>query len=836
MFLKKNKISLALSLSSVQFYAICLAPFLFIPQDSFSREVRFNPEFLAITDGESGKNIDLSFFSKKGGVFPGEYKVTVFVNDEKVDNTILNFIPVKLGATEVAPDVGKDQLLAWGINATQYTALNRIKLTSDLYPQLKGELDLNKMEYRITLPQIYLLQNNWLRTSPEQWQEGVPALMLNYNYSGNRQGVFSSVGDHYSSDFLNTDSLVNIYGWRLYNTNNWRNDNGKANFRSLRTWIQKSFGTGQGGELTLGETSSGGDLFDAFMFKGIKIESDDDMLQPMLTDYSPSVRGIAYSQARVTIKQDGEIIYEQNVPPGPFEFRELSVWNGGDLDITIREADGTERHYSQASANLPLLQREGRLKYSLSAGKYDGYYDNNNEPFFASVTAAWGLPNDYTIYGGGLFSSPYTALLLGVAKYNENLGAFSLDATWSDAELSTINDNKVKRNQGQSYRFSYARGFSTGTSINLSAYRYSTKNYYSFQDAMGYAQGNELTNERIRDRFVLSLSQSLDRYGQLSISGSQDHFWNNDTSGNNWNLIWNNNFKKFSLSLALGYSESPRYENDRTASLNLSIPLSSMLNSGLMNFNNSTYSRKGKVTNQYSVSGSTVDSHLNWSISNSWSNQGAGASQSGYMTLNGNAGYISGGYSRYADNDTLNYGVRGGMTVHSGGVTLSQPLQLNGGNVLINTNGVEDVPVKGSTRISTDRFGYTVLTGLPAFQKSNVSLDIDRFNNSTETTDTDKRVIPARGSLVPVNFNVLSGARAMVTLRHNGKLLPLGTVVRASSNDRSVTGIVGENGQVYLTGMSEMGTITAVKGSSGSCHAPYKFTNNGFHRVELQCQ
>lgn len=44
------------------------------------------------------------------------------------------------------------------------------------------------------------------------------------------------------------------------------------------------------------------------------------------------------------------------------------------------------------------------------------------------------------------------------------------------------------------------------------------------------------------------------------------------------------------------------------------------------------------------------------------------------MGYDGTYGSVNGGYARSRDSQTLNYGARGGIPVHSGGVTFSQEL------------------------------------------------------------------------------------------------------------------------------------------------------------------
>jgi outer membrane usher protein len=56
--------------------------------------------------------------------------------------------------------------------------------------------------------------------------------------------------------------------------------------------------------------------------------------------YSPVVRGIAQSNAQVTIRQNGYVIYQSYVPAGPFAISDLYPTAGsGDLNVTIKEAE-----------------------------------------------------------------------------------------------------------------------------------------------------------------------------------------------------------------------------------------------------------------------------------------------------------------------------------------------------------------------------------------------------------------------------------------------------------------------------------------------------------------
>lgn len=42
------------------------------------------------------------------------------------------------------------------------------------------------------------------------------------------------------------------------------------------------------------------------------------MLPPVLANFAPTIRGVANTNAKVSITQSGYKIYETTVPPGPF--------------------------------------------------------------------------------------------------------------------------------------------------------------------------------------------------------------------------------------------------------------------------------------------------------------------------------------------------------------------------------------------------------------------------------------------------------------------------------------------------------------------------------------
>ncbi len=133
-------------------------------------------------------------------------------------------------------------------------------------------------------------------------------------------------------------------------------------------------------------------MFDSVQFRGGQLASEDDILPDSMKGYSPVVRGIARTNAQIIIRQNGYVIYQSYVPPGAFEISDLYPTGGsGDLNVNVREA-GQEQHFVVPYAVVPVLQREGRFKYSLTSGKYRSYSGGVDERPFSQATGIYGLP------------------------------------------------------------------------------------------------------------------------------------------------------------------------------------------------------------------------------------------------------------------------------------------------------------------------------------------------------------------------------------------------------------------------------------------------------------
>lgn len=211
------------------------------------------------------------------------------------------------------------------------------------------------------------------------------------------------------------------------------------------------------------------DFFDSVTVTGIQLATDTDMIPESLRGFAPVVRGIARTNARIVIKQNGYQIYQAFVAPGAFEITDLySTGGNGDLYVTVEESDGSRQNFVVPYASLLLMLREGQMEYEFTSGKYRPYDVNIDERPFTQATIGYGVLSNATLYTGLQAASNYQALAFGARQNLGDIGAVSADVTtaWS----SKKDEDKTS---GQSWRIRYGKNIlETGTNITVAGYSY----------------------------------------------------------------------------------------------------------------------------------------------------------------------------------------------------------------------------------------------------------------------------------------------------------------------------------------------------------------------------
>ncbi|WP_241675667.1 fimbria/pilus outer membrane usher protein [Klebsiella indica] len=820
-------------------------------------ELFFPPEMIS-ADGDG--IADLSQFRADGSQLPGVYDVDIYLNQTFARRQSVRFDAIKPGETTgvirddtgLAPCLSRKFLGSAGVKVEMFPALMALDEEqcvnpAEYVPGAFSQFDFSRLRLDLSVPQRATRNRARGDIDPEQWDEGINAALLSYRFSGtDRSG---SRRDN-RSYFLSLGSGLNLGAWRLRDDRNWNyydsNDGNRHRWQRIRTYAERTVAPLRS-TLVLGESTTGSEVFDSLGFTGVQLSSNDNMYPETLRGFAPIVRGMAESNAEVSIRQNGYIIYRTTIAPGAFEITDLSPVNSsGDLEVSIREAGGSVRVFTVPYTSLPTLQREGRIKYSLTAGNYRGSSDHYDKPSFAQGTLIWGLPHDTTLYGGAQFSSDYLAVQSGVGVNMGRTGGVSVDITHADSTLADGSGH-----QGQSLRFLYAFGFNpTGTTFRLTGYRYSTRGFHTLDetalktmsgrlyDHTGLDNdGNPVTDTRSdyynlnnskRARIEADISQSLGDYGSVWLTGMRQTYWNTSAGNASLRIGYSNSLGPVNYSLNYGLT---RYKNDnapsytdRSISLSLSVPFDRLLGRQSANPVYATFSSRRDSNNQVSqqsgLSGKFLrDGNLDWNVSQGYSrSQGT----SGNVSLNYRGIYGNGnlGYSHSRDWRQISYGLAGGALLHRNGLTIGQPL--GDTTVLIATPGVPNVGVKNEPGVFTDWRGYTIKPYASAYRENRIQVDTESLDEHTDVDNSVARIVPTKGAVVRAEFKARRGYRVLMTMTHNGKPLPFGTMVTAGES----SGIVADGGQVYLSGLEEKGEVTVRwgDGAGQQCRAEYQLT------------
>ncbi|WP_372487550.1 fimbria/pilus outer membrane usher protein [Klebsiella pneumoniae] len=289
------------------------------PAISFADEF-FNPALLEVREGEGAPTTDLSVFEVVNGQPAGNYRVDIYVNNEMVTADARDVMFSKNQDGKLEPCVTLAELGQWGVDTASFPEL----AVSDSecanlagIPDAFADFQFNRQKLNLSIPHAAMNTRSLDEVPIERWDEGIPALLLNYNmnsYQSRYKGA-----ETYESTYLNLRPGLNIGPWRLRNYTTFEHSNQSGSkWDNVYSYLQRNI-VSLRSQLMLGDSSAPADVFDSVPFRGFQMASDDDMLPSSVRNYAPVIRGVARSNALVTIRQNGYVVYETKVAPGAFE-------------------------------------------------------------------------------------------------------------------------------------------------------------------------------------------------------------------------------------------------------------------------------------------------------------------------------------------------------------------------------------------------------------------------------------------------------------------------------------------------------------------------------------
>jgi outer membrane usher protein len=658
------------------------------------------------------------------------------------------------------------------------------------------------------------------------------------NYMLNTAGQYVSVqrgtfapaqASGYSSNdinaYLGLNLGLNVAGWRVRSQENvqWDERTGKKHWTNVNTTATHDI-TAWKAQLTVGDSYTQGIVFDTTPFRGLTVYSDDRMLPDSQQGYAPTVRGTANTQARVEVRQNGNLLYQTTVAPGPFVVNDLyATGYGGDLTVSVFEADGSMHSFIVPYSAVPMLLRPGVGRWAITDGQVRNDALRNDKPYFVEGTYQRGINNWLTVYGG--VQSTYRDLYhsyLGGAAINTSIGAFALDVTNSHTTFKG-----AESLSGYSYRASYSKVFATsGTTFALASYRYSNGKYLSLSDAvltqdmmtsMRTSSMDVLNTMRQKQRLNVTVNQDFGgKYGQLYFNGSRNTYWNGMTNATTYQMGYTNTYKRvnFGVTASRTFSAGPMYNGshyDNQFGVNVSIPLGgpSSRNAPQLSFS-ATHDDVMGSNDRVGVIGTFGrNSEFNYGGNATYSDYNNSSSQtSASGTLGWQAPYanLNGSYSYSSHYQQASASAAGGVVVHGGGVTLSPQLDLSSPIGIIQAPDAKGARISSSGQATVDSRGYAVATNLIPYRMNDVTLDPAGTSSDVELQTTRLQTAPRAGAVIPLKFETTSGRAVLIHAKQpNGDALPFGAEV-LDAHGQSI-GVVGQGGQLFVRGAEEGGTL-----------------------------
>ncbi|MGX9378623.1 fimbria/pilus outer membrane usher protein [Pseudomonas sp. JQ36] len=799
-------------------------------------EEQFNTSFLQ----GAPSSVDLQSLLATSRVLPGIYRVDLYGNETLVGRRDIDFRrPPGTGKVQACLTLEMVQQLGVDIGKLQAAG----KLVGDdpdacldlpaLIDHATVRYDVPRLRLMVSVPQSAMERGRRGYVDPALWDAGVPAAFINYQLSSSRN---STQGVNTLSNNVGLRNGINLGAWRLRNESNFNSSTGQpSTFKSNRSYLQHDV-TALKGQFSAGDIFSDADLFDSVRYRGLKLASDDGMRADSERGYAPVIRGIAQSSATVEIRQNNYILYTANVPPGPFEISDIyPSGSNGDLEVTIIEADGRRRVTVQAFSSLPIMVRQGQLKYSVSAGQYNSNSEDQKTPQFVSSTLAYGISSNLSGIVGVQATDNFKALSVGAGR-NTAIGAISLDLTHS---MSNTFGETVT---GNSLRALYAKTFTgTDTNFTLAAYRYSTEGYRTLTEHVEeLSRDGQQRTGNSKTRTDLTVNQSLGRnqeYGSVYVNASDQRYWGRGGS-QSLSAGYSNYWGDVSYNIGATYTKDVgnygAANNDTLVNLSVSFPLGSKPRAPRAFVSAST--QKSSDTTQMGINGYlSEDSDTYYSVQAGNSSTG-GSSGSVNLSTRTSVMDISAGYSQGRGYNSQNLNLAGSIVGHAGGINIGQTVGET--FALAQVEGVEGVKIGSFTGASTGSNGFAVVPNAQPYRVNWINLDTRDLGGDVEIDNATRQVVPRRGAVVLARYTSKTGRRVQFALfdaQHQP--IPFGASLEDSAGKQLA--ISDPGGKALALVEADAGTLI-INWQNQRCEAPYALSERNkalnYERVALVCR
>ena len=734
----------------------------------------------AVFDTDALKNNGLDpaiadYYSLAPRFTPGYHNVTVNINGKQ-----RNIMPVKFDE-EGTPCIDKAFLENAGlIKQTKRGACPKIyQYWSGSTIQTSPDID----EISVVVPPE-ALDPNYGRQFAEV--QGGRAAMLNYSMFGTHNQYDDENADRFQSTF---EMGFNAGDWIVRSTQ-LISDGSDQDFdvESLYTYAQRTF-TDYGVMVQGGQINVANSRFSIPSIYGVQMMPDTALLPQAGTGVE--VSGIARTpQARVDIRQGGQLIYSTLVPAGPFSLDDVPLANlNTDLNVTVTETDGSENRFT-VSASTFRSNHVGRAPgFTLAVGRVENMDSRFVNPWVVSANNGWSI-------------NKRVNFLAGMVMADNHYYGFS-------GNLDTVPMQNLYASLGF-LDLGYALPWGIGLSLGGS---YGTPDYREMQEL--YGDDDDMSQTKYDTSVGINWSSTT--LGRFSLSYYRNESWNSDYDSRRFISSWSQSFKYFNVSVnwESDVSRHDSSDNDQFY-VNVSIPL------GRSGVTTSSWYRESEgkrsygtramgsfnAENQYMV-GVAQDHEEN---TTSWDS-----------SLNSNLHYTNLALAAGGDNDNntnFSAALSGGIVAHSDGVTFS-PYRVTDTYAIARLDkpvaGIEIGTSRGA--VWTDKWGQAIIPALSPFRESTIEVNTESLPGNLDVRNGRTAIKASHGAVAKWEFATLSQRRVLLSIsRADGTPLPEGVSIVDASGEYVTS--APEDGVIFLNDISASQQLYA-KLDEGRCRLTY---------------
>ena len=806
-----------------------------------SEDVEFDTEFMM---GKGFRSMNSDQQKRLANVRPGPMAVEIFRNGAPAGrSTVLFTIPPggENGSAKpcITPALFTElNVKPAAISSKGQTLLNAkssepaaLEAASCLYLEdwvdgASSNFDNSALQLKLSIPQAYLAKQRNSFVSAAMLTRGESAGFVNYNANHYQaQGA--------TSNFLGLNSGVNIEGWQLRHTSFLTQSSGNLvtnQFTSGDTYVSRPLVDWKS-SLALGDTNSFSPVIGGVPLRGLRLSSDEGMMNDEERVYRPVIRGIARSNARVRILQNKVVFLEQNVPPGPFELTEVNPpATLGNLEVIVTEADGSQQTFTEPYSLGAGKLNPGSFRYSMSVGNYRANTANVNP---APVLQG------YLRYGLNKWLSPGVEVLLS-PNYT-NLG---LQAGFSNPYGILAFNSLHGQARGQSSTQAGNNFSATYTARALGPFQFygglteQSRTYVSPTAALGGRPLDFNTFFNLKSSRFLSMSLNLKTYGGLSLSTLDQTTWATNSQSKQYRASYTTTWQRIYLNAYI--SQSHLADNKSTSSFGvaMTIPTDRMAKSGSLSVN---YAKtdNSDASRLVSFAGNLgQDNTVYFNLSQSQT--GDAATSSGSLNYAHPWGSFGANLSSSKNGSTqTGLSATGAVVVHRDGFIFAPPLGSTFAIVEV-PNG-KGVGLQGS-RARVNEAGFGVVPSLSPYYLNDVQINLENASIDLEIDNAGQKIAPVEGAIVRLKFATTIGRPLLLRLAaSSGKRIPIGATVTNSQGIE--VGTVGQGSRALVRVPRPQDTLKVVWGEKPTeyCITQYAveekaFINaSGYTSFDLQC-